>query len=308
VCISRRVEAEEPGAIGSDPAPVAVAAERRRNRCDDSEYCTVGEDVAFRGRVRSVVTLCRRGPAEALSNAGQDLVARNHAGQAPLRCTTHIHVFDVAQLGLLRPRELEQVADLVLVESTDDDAVDLDRTEPRVPRGADALDDVSVSGAARERDEPLGPQGVEAHGHAIETRSAKRACRGRQQHAIRGEGEIGDLGNGAKRSHQDIEVMTQEGLTTGESDLRRAQPGEDPGEPGQLLEREYRLARQPGVFRLGHAIAAAEVAAIGDRESQAAERPREGIAHGGDHSGVRAMAGTVPPGAVGSTHASDPSL
>src|SRR5262245_42270555 len=102
--------------------------------------------------------------------------------------------------------------------------------------------------------------------------------------------------------------MTKERLTSSESHLRRTEAGEYPGEPGQLFEREDRLAWKPGVVRLRHAIAAAEVAAIGHREAQAAERPREGIAHRLDHSGAGAMAGTVPPGAVGSTHASDPSL
>ena len=44
-----------------------------------------------------------------------------------------------------------------------------------------------------------------------------------------------------------------------------------------LLEGEQALARQPDVVRLRHAVLAAQVAAIGDRDAQAAQRPAEAI-------------------------------
>src|SRR5690606_17273064 len=49
-------------------------------------------------------------------------------------------------------------------------------------------------------------------------------------------------------------------------------------EPVQFLEREEILARQEGHV-LGHAIGAAEVAAIGHRDAQIGDRPPEGVNH-----------------------------
>ena len=64
---------------------------------------------------------------------------------------------------------------------------------------------------------------------------------------------------------------------------------------------------KPGVVGFRHAIPAAEIAAVRDREAKTAEGTREGIAHRVVHSAVRMPAGMVPPAAVGSTHASEPS-
>ena len=49
------------------------------------------------------------------------------------------------------------------------------------------------------------------------------------------------------------------------------------GDGGDLLEGQQRLARQPGVVRLRHAVLAAEVAAVGDGDAQAAQRTAEAV-------------------------------
>jgi hypothetical protein len=52
--------------------------------------------------------------------------------------------------------------------------------------------------------------------------------------------------------------------------------GKQPGDAGDLLEAEQGLPRQEGVVlvehRLGHAVHAAEVAAVGDRDAQILHR------------------------------------
>src|SRR5206468_1785128 len=80
--------------------------------------------------------------------------------------------------------------------------------------------------------------------------------------------------------------------------------GEHPRQTPDLLEREDRGAGQPDVFGLRHAVAAPHVAAVGDRDAQAAERPPEPIEDGkrGAHSGP-----TTAGRPCGSTHSADPS-
>ena len=51
---------------------------------------------------------------------------------------------------------------------------------------------------------------------------------------------------------------------------------------GEFLEGQQFRARQPGVFLLGHAVEAAQIAAVGDREAQALEGPAEQVAHWDD--------------------------
>ena len=61
--------------------------------------------------------------------------------------------------------------------------------------------------------------------------------------------------------------LTQKRLAPGDADPASAQLGEDGGETAELLEGEKRFAREPDVVLLRHAVAAAEVAAVGDTQA-----------------------------------------
>ena len=54
---------------------------------------------------------------------------------------------------------------------------------------------------------------------------------------------------------------------------------EDVDQRADLLEVQHVLARQPDVVVLRHAVFAAQVAAVGDRQPQVAQRPPEAIEH-----------------------------
>src|SRR5437867_3828859 len=84
------------------------------------------------------------------------------------------------------------------------------------------------------------------------------------------------------------QVATQERLSAGEPHLVDAEVEEHVDEAAHLLEVEDLVARKPGVFLLRHAVAATQVAAVGDRHAQAAERPAQGI--GDAHHEVTAVA------------------
>jgi hypothetical protein len=78
----------------------------------------------------------------------------------------------------------------------------------------------------------------------------------------------------ASRSNRDeaVDPAPQQRLAAGEADLARAVRVEDAREPHDLLEREDLRVRQEGVVGAEdlarHAVRAAEIAAVGDRDAQ----------------------------------------
>ena len=82
-----------------------------------------------------------------------------------------------------------------------------------------------------------------------------------------------------QHAHQRRKVAAQQRLAAGQPDLVDAERQEDVDERADLLEVQHVLARQPDVVVLRHAVFAAQVAAVGDRQPQVAQRPAEAIIH-----------------------------
>ena len=68
------------------------------------------------------------------------------------------------------------------------------------------------------------------------------------------------------------QVASQKRLAAGQPDLVHPEGREDVDERLDLLEVQDVLARQPHVVRLRHAVAAAQVAPVGDREPEVPQR------------------------------------
>ena len=79
--------------------------------------------------------------------------------------------------------------------------------------------------------------------------------------------------------------MAQHRLAAGQTDLACAQRDKDFRQSGDLLEGQHFALRQELVVAaknfLGHAVHAAEIAAVGDRDAQIAERPAHRVFWGG---------------------------
>ena len=143
------------------------------------------------------------------------------------------------------------------------------------------FDDARVSGEARECGEAAGVERVEADREPHEARRAKRLRLVGQQHAVGRQGEVGEQGVGGEQARR-----VRAGC--GAAAARRPSAGPCPrralwntrDERADLLERQQVFARQPGVFGFRHAVLAAEVAPVGDRDAEAAQRPAEEIDHG----------------------------
>jgi hypothetical protein len=79
-------------------------------------------------------------------------------------------------------------------------------------------------------------------------------------------------------ANQPHDVAADQRLAAGEPDLAHAKVDEGRGQPAQLLQRQELGLGQEGHL-LGHAVDAAEVAAVGDRQPDVGDLPPERIAH-----------------------------
>src|ERR1019366_547656 len=146
------------------------------------------------------------------------------------------------------------------------------------------------------------PQRIEAYGDSIQSRSLESLGHAAEQQGVGGQRDLSNASDRPDQGDQLIEVPPQEWLPAREPDLVDTESDENARQPGDLLEREQRGAGEPRVLILGHAVATAEIAAIGDRDADRTERTLQSIEHA-SHDATS----VTPPGAVGSTHASLPS-
>ncbi len=178
-----------------------------------------------------------------------------------------------------------QRQDFLQVGAALDHGIHLDRHQPGCGCGLDAFKYlgnrvVDVVHALEDRIVEC----VEADRHPLQSDSAKGSRLLLQQRTV---GRQRDLESGDRRKllDQPVDAMPQQRLAAGQADLLHAACGEDTGDARDLFEGQQIGARQERIVaaehRLRHAIHAAEVAAIGDRDAQVAHRPAEGIEEGG---------------------------
>ena len=93
-------------------------------------------------------------------------------------------------------------------------------------------------------------------------------------------------GDRGEHAHQARQVAAHQRLAAGQPDLVDPQRRRDPDEARDLLEGEQLGPVQEGDV-LGHAVGAAEVAAVGDADAQVVVDPAEGV----DQHGARRIQG-----------------
>ena len=125
VGLVQREQARAQAAVGGQPDPVAVAAERLRDRIDEADPAlAVGEAVHPGGRVR----LARLGLQRIHGvDRSPDLGAGQHLLRRPGMVGVERHELDEADLVRSAARELGEREHLLLGEAADRDGVDLDR-------------------------------------------------------------------------------------------------------------------------------------------------------------------------------------
>jgi carboxypeptidase Q len=126
---------------------------------------------------------------------------------------------------------------------------------------------------------------------------------GAQRHGVLGEEaavgghrqvEVAERGEAA---HEVVQVAAQQRFAAGQADLAHAELDEEPCQPLDLLEMEQRVARQELPVRPEHpprhAVRAAEVAAVGHRDAEVAQRTAEPVGGRERGAGLHALDSTV---------------
>ena len=185
-------------------------------------------------------------------------------------------VRDLAERHRLDEREvaaglraiIEHGEQLILVESSKRDHVDLDRQPGRARRLDPAQRDIEVADA-RDMPERRRIEGVEAHvDTAHPCRRQHRRMFGKPHRVGRQRELVEAVADQRPQSHRErVDTAPHERLAAGQADAADAACDETLGKFGHFLDAEHRRPGQEGhVF--GHAITAAQVAAVGDRQAQ----------------------------------------
>ncbi len=121
---------------------------------------------------------------------------------------------------------------------------------------------------------------VEADGDAVEAGARERLGLLREQRAVRRQRDL-QIRNRREQLDEVFDVAPDERLAAGDPDRPHAERGEDADDALDLLEAQELLAVEEGVVAaedlLRHAVDAAEVATVGDRDPQRLERPSERV-------------------------------
>ena len=172
----------------------------------------------------------------------------------------------------------DEVVQLVLVDALERDGVDLD-PEPGLDRGVDAVHHLGEAAPAGDLRELRGVEGVErdvdppdAAVGELGREAAELAAVGGQRQLLERAG-LEVARHGAEEGH---DALADQRLAAGDPELLDTEADEGRAEPVELLERQQ-LGLGQELHVLGHAVDAAEVAAVGHRDAQVGDRARERV-------------------------------
>ncbi len=131
-----------------------------------------------------------------------------------------------------------------------------------------------------QRAEDLVLERVEADGDPVEAGGSEGTCLLRKERAVRRHGQVEAWDVGEHRDEL-LDVTSQQRLAAGQPDLLDSMSRQDPRQPLDLLEREELGAREEAVAApedlLRHAVGAAEVAAVRDRDAEVSKRSSQAV-------------------------------
>ncbi len=177
----------------------------------------------------------------------------------------------------------------LVVEALERDGVELD-LEARLARGLDAAQDLVEIAPARDGAEFRGVERVERDIDAPDAAIREFGGVARELRAVGRQRQLVERAAGQmprKRAEQGHDVAPHQRLAAGDAQLARSQPHEGRAQPIELLEGKH-VALGQEVHVLGHAIGAAEIAAVGDGDADIAHHAAERIdQRRGDEGRVR---------------------
>ncbi len=219
-----------------------------------------------------------------------DLARRDDLVVAPLPLRVERHELDEPHPDALFATEAREVDDLVVVDAAHHDRVHLHGVQSGDERGVDAGEHPVELVALGERKEALSPERIERHVDAAQSRRREIVRELGEPHTVRRHRDVD--AQGREQLHQPGHVRAHQRLTAGDPDgLEPIALDAHPCDPGDLLVGQQLLPRQPLHPLFGHAVGAAEVAAIGDRDPEILDAARERIDQRNRHPRVFTASG-----------------
>jgi hypothetical protein len=87
--------------------------------------------------------------------------------------------------------------------------------------------------------------------------------------------------NASQHGHQYLDPLAEQGLSPCEPEFANTETGENLGKSRDLFETEQGVLGEEAIglvkYVLGHAVAAAEIAAVSDRDAEVSERSAQGV-------------------------------
>ena len=275
-------------AFGGEARSRAVPTKGLRDRGDDADFARAVLIAPALGDFPAVIRV-RRLERRFGVDHGDDLARRDDVIHAPAVGVADIHVLNETQDMALFAEETRHRQDAVFVESALDDHVDLDRCEPGCGRGLYAVKHpgrrkVDVVHAH----EHLVVQRIEAYGHALEARLLQCAGLLLEKGAVGGQGQI-EAGDRGEHGDQLFQIAPDQRLAPRQADFLDSELSENARKARNLFECQQFFTLEELVILaehfLRHAIDAAEVAAIGDRDAQVTQRTAQPVATVGRNLG-----------------------
>jgi hypothetical protein len=173
----------------------------------------------------------------------------------------------------------EDVFDLLVVDAAHDDGIDANRGEADRACRRDAAQHL-VEIASGHLLEDLGAQAVEADIEPAHAGTIQRLGERLHAGAVAGDGEIVEAGQGGQAGSQLGQVAPHQRLAAGDAHTADPQRGEGADDAGDLFEVEPVLGLLEPLEAFRQAIAAAQVAAVGDGQAQVRDTSAKGVGEG----------------------------
>ena len=273
VVLGRREQAVAQLAVGGQPQPVAVAAERRRDRRDDADRLRAAVEHPPLGR-RSARA---RAPASSVQRADS---ASRISSRVTIRERSHVCPASSGICSMNRSSAPWSSANATRSTSssslTSRIATALSLRGRRPDAAAAAIpSSTSSSRSRRVRSRNRSRRSVSSEMLSRPSPASMRpGSSSRQPDAVRRHREfdrraVRPLDRG-ESPHDVDDVGAQQRLAAGEAEGRDAGGRGDPRDALDLVEGQDARAREPLVALLGHAVRAAQRAAVGERDAQVA--------------------------------------
>ena len=266
-------------AVGRQPDAIAIHAERLADRCHKANArAGIGEAI-LRCRSPRIGIGNRLERCDFALQHGDHLVGQEDFRLVPEPLGVQRHELDIADFVAIFAPEPGHRHHVRLDQIGHRDDIDLDRSEAHFLRVSEPVQHLAEIVAAGDFEEALTVERVEVDIQPPQPGAVQVARLLFQQDRVGGERDILNTWDRHQLRDQIRQAFTQEWLATGQPQLADTHARGDAHKAGDFLEGQNLLARTE-LDILGHAVEAADIAAVGDADPQVIVESSEGINKG----------------------------